>query len=223
MVYRGINMEKIAENLEKIENSITKLEIKHKVEIIAVSKGFTQEIVKNAINIGITSFGENKVQECELKFKELVKIHQNISIHLIGPLQTNKVKKSLNLFDTIHTLDREKLSLEIKKNISSESKTKNFFIQVNIGNEIQKSGIETQRLREFVKWNIFDLGLNVIGLMCIPPASETSAPHFALLRTIAERNGVLKLSMGMSADYIDAVKNSATYLRIGSSIFGKRI
>ena len=107
MVYRGINMEKIAENLEKIENSITKLEIKHKVEIIAVSKGFPQEIVKNAINIGITSFVENKVQECELKFKELVKIHQNISIHLIGPLQTNKVKKSLNLFDTIHTLDRE--------------------------------------------------------------------------------------------------------------------
>tara|TARA_B100001123_G_C15160219_1_gene967163 strand:- start:204 stop:857 length:654 start_codon:yes stop_codon:yes gene_type:complete len=215
-------MEKIAENLEKIENSITKLEIKHKVEIIAVSKGFTQEIVKNAINIGITSFGENKVQECELKFKELVKIHQNISIHLIGPLQTNKVKKSLNLFDTIHTLDREKLSLEIKKNISSESKTKNFFIQVNIGNEIQKSGIETQRLREFVKWNIFDLGLNVIGLMCIPPEKKDSTKYFQELYKMGQENNLRYFSMGMSNDYEKAIICGSTHVRIGSSLFGLR-
>ena len=145
-----------------------------------------------------------------------------MELHLIGPLQTNKVTAAVELFDVIQTVDRPKLVVELVKAFDKLGFERDCFVQINTGEEAQKNGIFPEQADSFIAYCRSN-GIPVSGLMCIPPASETSAPHFALLRTIAERNGVLKLSMGMSADYIDAVKNSATYLRIGSSIFGKRI
>ena len=141
---------------------------------------------------------------------------------MIGHLQTNKVKDALRIFGTIHTLDRENLALEIKKKLSENSITKDFFIQINIGEEAQKSGIAIDQSDNFIQWCTNDLKLNIIGLMCIPPFEAKATPYFEKLKTIAKRNHLKKLSMGMSGDYIDAVKCGATHFRIGTGIFGER-
>ena len=214
-------MEKIAQNLEKITNSINSATSANEVKIIAVSKSHSFDTVNKAIESGVFCFGENKVKECKEKFKEIIN-EFNLDLHMIGHLQTNKVKDALEIFGTIHTLDRENLALEIKKKLSQNSITKDFFIQINIGEEAQKSGIAIDQSDNFIQWCTNDLKLNIIGLMCIPPFNVKAIPYFEKLKTIAERNHLKKLSMGMSSDYIDAVKCGATHIRIGTGIFGER-
>ena len=219
-------MPNFKENIEKIRLSIVKnrenSQIPNKIKIIAVSKTFGTDSVLEAIQSGFFCFGENKVQECKKKFSSIIGVHKEIDLHMIGPLQTNKVKDALKIFNTIQTLDREKLCLEINKKLNPNSKTKDFFIQVNIGNEKQKSGINTEQSNDFIKWCINDLGINVVGLMCIPPAEISPIKYFKKLKTIAEENKLKYLSMGMSGYYLDAIICGATHIRLGESLFGKR-
>tara|TARA_B100000123_G_C25611046_1_gene375740 strand:+ start:252 stop:689 length:438 start_codon:yes stop_codon:yes gene_type:complete len=143
-------------------------------------------------------------------------------LRLIGPLQTNKVKQALNLFDIIETIDREKIATEIAKNMGEKTKTKKFYVQVNTGNEPQKSGIDPLEADKFIQYCVKELYLPIVGLMCIPPVSEEASMHFLLLQKIAKRNNLPELSMGMSSDYEDAIKFGATSVRIGSLLFGER-
>ena len=217
-------MNSIAEKLQKIRDfiNIQRNINNNSVEIIAVTKNFNKDSVAEALESGISSFGENRVQEAIHKYSQLKTQHQNISLHMIGPLQTNKVKLALSIFDVIQTLDREKLVKEVVKNLSPESITKKFFIQVNIGDEEQKSGIKINDTVEFVRWCKNDLNLNIVGLMCIPPINSDSKKHFLCLKKFAQMSGVKYLSMGMSDDYEIAIKCGATHIRLGTFFFGKR-
>tara|TARA_Y100000590_G_scaffold265062_1_gene297877 strand:+ start:10020 stop:10679 length:660 start_codon:yes stop_codon:yes gene_type:complete len=217
-------MNSIAEKLQKIRDfiNIQRNINNNSVEIIAVTKNFNKDSVAEALESGISSFGENRVQEAIHKYSKLKTQHQNISLHMIGPLQTNKVKLALSIFDVIQTLDREKLVKEVVKNLSPESITKKFFIQVNIGDEEQKSGIKINNTVEFVRWCKNDLNLNIVGLMCIPPINSDSKKHFLCLKKFAQMSGVKYLSMGMSDDYEIAIKCGATHIRLGTFFFGKR-
>ncbi len=191
-----------------------------KTKIIAISKNHPKSAVELAISHGVMIFGENRVQEAKTKFDYLKKHHPGLELHLTGPLQTNKVKEALNLFDIFHTLDREKLAKEFLKVGGTENKK--FFIQVNTGKEQTKSGIYLEELREFINYCKFDLSLNVIGLMCIPPINDQPKKHFSLLADEAKKNNLSYLSMGMSADYVDAIKLNANYIRVGTALFGER-
>jgi len=217
-------MNSVAEKLKKIRDfiNIQRNINNNSVEIIAVTKNFNKDSVAEALENGISSFGENRVQEAIHKYSKLKTQHQNISLHMIGPLQTNKVKLALSIFDVIQTLDREKLVKEVVKNLSPESITKKFFIQVNIGDEEQKSGIKINDTVEFVRWCKNDLNLNIVGLMCIPPINSDSKKHFLCLKKFAQMSGVKYLSMGMSDDYEIAIKCGATHIRLGTFFFGKR-
>ena len=191
-----------------------------KTKIIAVSKNHPKSAVELAISHGVMIFGENRVQEAKAKFDYLKKHHPSLELHLTGPLQTNKVREALNLFDIFHTLDREKLAKEFVKVGGIENKK--FFIQVNTGKEQTKSGIYPEELREFINYCKIDLSLNVIGLMCIPPINDQPKKHFSFLADEAKKNKLSYLSMGMSADYADAINLNANYIRIGTALFGER-
>ena len=191
-----------------------------KTKIIAISKNHPKSAVELAISHGVMIFGENRVQEAKAKFDYLKKNHPGLELHLTGPLQTNKVREALNLFDVFHTLDREKLAKEFVK--VGGINNKKFFIQVNTGKEQNKSGIYLEELREFINYCKFDLSLNVVGLMCIPPINDQPKKHFSLLAEEAKKNNLSHLSMGMSADYIDAIKLNANYIRVGTALFGER-
>ena len=190
-----------------------------KVRLMIVSKNRPVESVRDALDEGALLFGENKVQEADLKFEVLRKEFPNINLHLIGPLQTNKVKQALKTFDVIQSVDREKLVKEISKNLSGLTRTKNFYIQVNIGEEVQKSGINPNMAKSFYYYAL-EQGLNIVGLMCIPPNNED--PNFFFDKMVELRNYIntdLLLSMGMSGDYLFALKNSTNLVRIGSNFF----
>ena len=191
-------------------------------KLVAVSKKQNEEKVIEALKAGQKYFGENRVQEAQKRWGFKIQQYKNLEVRLIGPLQTNKVKQALNLFDVIETIDREKLAIEIAKKFCENVKTKSFFIQINTGSEIQKSGIEPLQSDSFIKYCKEDLGLPVVGLMCIPPLNEEPAMHFALLKKIADRNNLNELSMGMSNDFKEAIKFGATSVRLGSAIFGNR-
>jgi pyridoxal phosphate enzyme (YggS family) len=191
-------------------------------KLVAVSKKQNENKVIEALDAGQTCFGENRVQEAEQRWASKIKNYENLEIRLIGPLQTNKVSQALNLFDIIETIDREKLAKEIANKFNDYVKTKSFYIQINTGSEIQKSGIEPIQSDDFIKYCMEDLKLPIVGLMCIPPINEEPSMHFALLRKIAEKNNLKKLSMGMSNDFKEALKFGATSVRIGSLIFGER-
>ena len=191
-------------------------------KLIAVSKKQEEHKIEMAIKSGQNFFGENRVQEAQQRWQKRIEMNKEIELRLIGPLQTNKVKQALNLFDIIETIDREKLAKEISKNFNNLSKTKSFYIQVNTGSETQKSGLMPSEVDDFFEYCKIDLKLPIIGLMCIPPQYEESSMHFALLKKIAERNNLLELSMGMSNDYEKAIKFGATSVRIGSLFFGAR-
>ena len=191
-----------------------------KTKIIAVSKNHPRELVEDALKHGVRIFGENRVQEAKAKFENIRLKYPNLELHLTGPLQTNKVREAIKLFDTFHTLDREKLAREFVK--QGNIKNKNFFIQVNTGKEESKSGVYLEQLKEFVNYCSNDLSLNVVGLMCIPPIDDSPQDHFSILEKHAKSNNLSQLSMGMSADYIEAIKHNSTYIRIGTSLFGKR-
>ena len=191
-------------------------------KLVAVSKKQNDDKVTEALEAGHKFFGENRVQEAQQRWALKIQQYENLEIRLVGPLQTNKVKQALNLFDIIETIDREKLAKEIANNFDKNVKTKNFFIQVNTGSETQKSGIDPLQSDSFIRYCKEDLRLPVVGLMCIPPLNEEPAMHFALLKKIADRNNLNELSMGMSNDFKEAIKFGATSVRVGSAIFGNR-
>ena len=190
-------------------------------EIIAVSKTFSIENILPLIEHGHIHYGENKVQEALDKWTEIKVNNNRIKLHFIGRLQTNKVKFALKIFDYIHSLDSEKLASKIAEEQVKQKKRPKIFIQVNIGNEDQKSGIRKEKLLCFYKFCI-NLNLDIIGCMCIPPNDQNSKNYFSEMSRINQDTNLKELSIGMSGDYMDAVKNNATYLRIGSKIFGVR-
>jgi len=209
-------------NIKKlIDDNLNNLKINKVPKIIAVSKTFSIDKITPLIEYGHTDFGENKVQEAIDKWTILKKNNQNINLHLIGGLQTNKVKFAVKIFNYIHSVDSEKLAKKIFEEQKKQNKRVKIFIQVNIGDEKQKSGITKSLLTSLYSY-CKSLNLDVIGLMCIPPLDESSIDYFKEMNILNKNLGLNELSMGMSADYINAIKNSATYLRIGSNIFGKR-
>ena len=221
-------MENIKKNYELI---LTKINNIHKAslfskhitpKLVAVSKKQDNYKIDAALACGQKIFGENRVQEAINRWQKRLDTNIELELRLIGPLQTNKVKQSLKLFDVIETIDREKIAIEIAKNFHDKVKTKSFYIQVNTGNETQKSGIDPLQADRFINYCIKDLNLPIVGLMCIPPIFEEPSMHFLLLQKIAYRNNLSELSMGMSSDYEDAIKFGATSVRIGSLLFGER-
>ena len=190
-------------------------------KIIAVSKTFSIDKILPLIEYGHTDYGENKVQEALDKWTEVKLKNTIFKLHLIGRLQTNKVKFALKIFDYIHSLDSEKLANKIADEQKKQGKNPKIFIQVNIGNEDQKSGIHKEKLSDFYKF-CKDLNLDIVGTMCIPPNDENTENYFSEMNKINQSLNFENLSMGMSGDYLDAVKNNATHLRIGSKIFGSR-
>jgi len=193
----------------------------NKPEIVAISKNHPISSIKKAIDGGVRIFGENRVQEALSKFSVLKKQHSEIKLHLTGPLQTNKVKSALSIFDTFQTLDREKLAIEFNKHLKTNT-NKKFFIQVNTGMEKQKTGVSSSSSSEFIDFCRQDLHLSIIGLMCIPPINDDPVRHFTKLKNLAEKKGLQLLSMGMSADYKKALMLGATHVRIGTLLFGNR-
>ena len=192
------------------------------VTLVAVAKTHPADAVEAALAAGQTAFGENRVQEAQAKYPALQRAHPGLRLHLIGPLQTNKVKDAVALFDAIETVDREKLARALAAEMVRQNRKPELFIQVNIGEEPQKAGIAPREADAFIALCRGELGLGVAGLMCIPPAEHQPAPYFALLREIAARNKLPALSMGMSGDYESAIRLGATHVRVGTAIFGTR-
>ncbi len=190
-------------------------------EIIAISKNHPKEYVLDAIGKGVKIFGENRVLEAKNKFMEIKKNYPEIELHLTGPLQSNKVKMAIDIFDVFHTLDREKIAREFSK-LSDRLKNKKIFIQVNTGAEIAKSGVSISDLKEFKNYCVRDLNLNIVGLMCIPPINDPPEVHFRLLSDLANKNNLNELSIGMSGDYKKAINFNPTYIRLGTILFGNR-
>ena len=192
------------------------------VKIIAVSKTFSPDIIKPLVDHGHLHFGENKVQEAQFKWVDLKKINPNINLHMIGKLQSNKAKEAVKLFDYIHSLDNQKLANILAKQENIANRKLKYFIQVNIGNEKQKSGISINLLDDFYYYCIKELKINIIGLMAIPPDDNQSDDYFKKLMELNKLLGLSELSMGMSSDFNVALKYGSTFVRIGSSIFGSR-
>lgn len=192
------------------------------ISLVAVSKSHPQALARAALEAGQRIFGENRVQEAQEKWPSLTDAFPDAEVHLIGPLQTNKAADAVALFDVIQTVDREKLARTLAKEIEKQDRRPDLFIQVNTGEEAQKAGILPLDADDFIRMCISDLGLPVVGLMCIPPVDENPALHFALLADIAARNDLSRLSMGMSSDYPTAVRLGATEVRVGTAIFGAR-
>lgn len=215
-------MNTIIERFEKIKSNIKSLNPSNPVEIIAVSKTFTIEQIYPLIDYGHYHFGENKVQEAVTKWTSLKMEKNNIKLHMIGKLQSNKAKDAVELFDYIHSLDNQKLADTLAKQQKNLNKNLKYFIQVNIGNELQKSGISVGELDPFYNYCVNEINLNVIGLMVIPPNDNNSEKYFKSLNVLNKSLALENLSMGMSSDYDLAIKNGASYVRIGSSIFGSR-
>ena len=213
------NLLKINENVKtKIS---TNKETTNYPKIIAVSKTFGMSHIKPLIDYGHLDYGENKVQEALEKWNEVKIKNKDVRLHLIGRLQTNKVKIAVKLFDFIHSLDSKKLADKIAKQQKEQNLSVKLFIQVNLGNEKQKSGISELELLDFYEY-CKNLELNILGLMCIPPLDEDSTKYFIKLRELNAKIGLKELSMGMSSDYLKAVEFGSTFVRVGSNIFGKR-
>lgn len=216
-----------ARNLLSIKDEISNIAVDcvrnpDDVKLVAVSKIHTEERIVPVLDIGHRLFGENRVQEAEVKWPTLRERYDDIQLHLIGPLQSNKVKNAVATFDVIETVDRPKIARALAKEFDSTGKSLPCFIQVNTGEEPQKAGILPLEVDAFVDMCVNDLGLNILGLMCIPPIDEEPALHFALLAEMAKRNGLSSKSMGMSADYGTAITLGATHVRVGTAIFGPR-
>ena len=190
--------------------------------LIAVSKTFDASAISPVIDAGQRVFGENRVQEAKAKWPELVAACPGITVHLIGPLQSNKAKEAVALFDAIHSVDRPSICEALAMEINSQKKQPQLFVQLNTGEEPQKAGVEPDEADGFIANCREKYGLAISGLMCIPPVNEAPAPHFALKAKIAARNGLKNLSMGMSADFAIAIQFGATHVRVGSAIFGAR-
>ena len=191
------------------------------VTLMAVSKTFDADAIVPVIAAGQRVFGENRVQEAKAKWPDLMAVHPGLALHLIGPLQSNKAKEAVALFDAIHSVDRPSICEALAKEIVKQGRRPDLFVQLNTGEEPQKAGIAPGDADDFITACRDTYGLTISGLMCIPPADDAPAPHFALTAKIAARNGLKQLSMGMSADFAIAIQFGATHVRIGSAIFGK--
>jgi len=216
----------ILENYNFITSSINSLDknsILDKIKIIIVTKTISIDNILPLINVAHIHFGENKLQEAQSKWSMIKKEYPQIKLHLLGKLQSNKVNDAYQLFDFIHSLDSKKVALKVFDNEKKFKKNISLFVQVNIGKESQKSGIVIEDTKDFVDFCKKDLNLNVIGLMCIPPFNENPIEYFQNLKILAQKCNLSELSMGMSNDYIQAIKNGSTYVRIGSAVFGPRI
>ena len=210
-------MNSIVQNFEKIRSLVN-----DNIKIIAVSKTFSYEYIKPLIDYGHLHFGENKVQEAQIKWADIKKNKPNIKLHMIGRLQSNKVKEAVNLFDYIHSVDNSKLAKLLAQHENNINKKLNYFIQVNVGNDSQKSGIHSEELDDFFHYCTKDLKLNIIGLMTIPPNDGRESFYFKNLMELNKSLKLEELSMGMSGDFQEAIKYKTTFVRIGSSIFGSR-
>ena len=199
-----------------------KKNIRDNINIIAVSKSFQYEHIKPLVDFGHRHFGENKVQEAQNKWFKIKQEIKDIKLHMIGKLQSNKAKEAINLFEFIHSLDNPKLAILLSKFENSLNKRRNYFIQVNIGREKQKGGIMIDQLDQFYDFCTKELNLNVIGLMAIPPNDGNESIYFKNLMDLKNNLGLRELSIGMSGDYMEAIRYEATFIRIGSSIFGNR-
>ena len=220
-------MHKCVHNLiqieKEIQSNIINLDtVTKSPKIIAVSKTHPMASILPLINHGHLDFGENKVQEAIDKWQDIKLRFNNLNLHMIGKLQTNKVKQAVSLFDFIHSVDNLKLAEKIANEQIKQQKKIKLFIQINIGDEIQKNGIENSNLDNFYKHCLDNLDLNIVGLMCLPPIDKDVELYFQKMKEIHERLGLKELSMGMSNDYLEAVKFNSSYLRIGSKIFGQR-
>jgi len=217
----------IARNLASVKDTIAKTAAAHgrsaaDVALIAVSKGHDATAIERALAVGHRLFGENRVQEAEAKWPSLKGHFPDASLHLIGPLQTNKAAAAVRLFDAIQTVDRPRVADALARHMAALDRRPDCFVQVNTGEEPQKAGVNPRDADSFIRSCRDDYGLPIVGLMCIPPADEEPSLHFALLAEIARRNGLAQLSMGMSADYEIAVQFGATFVRVGTAIFGER-
>ena len=212
----------IIERFNKIKSNINKLTTSKPVNIIAVSKTFAIDHIKPLIDYGHNHFGENKVQEAIAKWTVIKSNNKNLNLHMVGKLQSNKAKDAVKLFDYIHSLDNQKLADALSKHQTNLNKSLNYFIQVNIGNELQKSGIPVGELDPFYNYCKNEINLNILGLMVIPPNDNNPDKYFKSLYELNKSLALQDLSMGMSADYIEAIKHGATFIRVGSSIFGHR-
>jgi len=213
------NLLKISENVKA--NLSTDANLSKIPKIIAVSKTFKIEHIKPLIDYGHIHYGENKVQEAQEKWTNVKENNKNIKLHLIGRLQSNKVKLALKLFDYIHSLDSKKLADKISYQLKEQNLNTKFFIQVNIGDEDQKSGIPKNEILDFYNY-CKSIDLNILGLMCIPPIDKDSKSYFKEMNFLNKKLDLKELSMGMSSDYLNAIENNSTYIRVGSSIFGQR-
>lgn len=218
----------IRDNLEEINHKITKTcklysVDKGEVKLVAVSKTIHEGKILEAIDLGHYSFGENYLQDALDKWPKIKTIHPDVELHFIGKIQGNKIKDIVSLFDFIHTLDNEKHAKILKEEMQSQKKNLKILIQVNIGEEPQKSGVLPCDLKDFISFCKSECGLDIHGLMCIPPAGEFASPYFGFLNKLAKENSVEKLSMGMSSDFEEAVAIGANYIRVGEAIFGERI
>jgi len=217
----------VSANLSSISARILRASLKvgrspAEVLLVAISKAHTVERIREALNAGHRVFGENRIQEALQKWPALKADYPDAQLHLVGPIQTNKVRDAVALFDVIETVDRPRLAAKLAEEMSRQSRHLPCFIQVNTGEEPQKVGISPKDADLFIQACRVEYGLNIHGLMCIPPRNEESAVHFAFLREIARRNDVVSLSMGMSADFETAIELGATHVRLGTAIFGER-
>jgi len=215
-------MNTIVDRFEKIKLKILSLKADKPVKIIAVSKTFNLDYIKPLIDHGHLHFGENKVQEALTKWSDQKKINQSLQLHMIGKLQSNKAKDAVKLFDYIHSVDNQKLADTLSKYQINLNRNLKYFIQVNIGNESQKSGIPVNDLDAFYNYCTNEINLKIIGLMVIPPIGQSVEKYFKSLSELNKSLALENLSMGMSADYVEAIKNGSTFVRLGSSIFGSR-
>ena len=206
----------------KVKEILDKKQLKTIPEIIAVTKTFPLNKIIPLLETGHIHFGENKIQEAERKWPEVKKIYKDLQLHMLGKLQSNKAKKAIKLFDYIHSLDNAKLALKLSQYEKELNRKMKLFIQVNIAEESHKSGILLNDLNSFYNYCTKELSLNIIGLMCLPPINSNSNEYFRILKKASENLNLEDLSMGMSADYEQAILNGSTYLRLGTAIFGER-
>jgi len=206
---------------KEIKNASKLSQLNNKINLVAVSKTIGSHFICEAAKLGQISFGENKVQEALKKWPQIKKIYPKTVLHMIGPLQSNKVKDAIKIFNIIETVDREKLAIELKKNMNKYNIFPKLYVQVNIGEEKQKSGCKPSEAKRFIA-NCKDYGLEIKGVMGIPPQGEEPAPYFALLSNIAKESKIVNISMGMSKDFEAAIYLGATSIRIGTRIFGER-
>lgn len=214
-------------NLESVRSKIARVtrdcgRAPDSISLIGVSKLQPDERIDAALAAGLRVFGENRVQEAEVRWLERRKHFFDLELHLIGPLQTNKARAAVRLFDVIQTVDRPRIAATLGRVMAEEGQRRDCYVQVNTGEEEQKSGIRPSEAQSFVRACNEQYGLNIVGLMCIPPAKDAPAPHFAFLKQMADDIGLPNISMGMSGDYPDAIELGATHVRVGTAIFGSR-